>query len=385
MLLPSSNQSIPIRTQLAEVYGGYFVKNGHAIFAIISSTKAREYNWKGVRVYEVPSKKRFRKLRLAQQLIEEKNCNLIQVRNSSVDGIFGLYLKWKYGVPLIFQYTWPVLKAGKEEARSKSERGLYLGLIEKFTDFLQMRIMHRADLVLPISKWMKKYLVSRGLPKNKMLSFPDGVNPDIFSPENSGMEKRREYGLGSSPIIAYIGTMDKLRRLGFLIRTFRRVKGKAKNAKLLMVGDGNDRGRLERLATSLKARGDIVFTGKLPYSEVPSFLAASDVTVSPIPPSDLYKVSSPLKVFEYMGAGRPVIANEEIPEQREVIQESGGGFLVPYDEESFANAIVELLSDPNKRKRMGRNGRKWVLKKRSYGKLAKKVEEACFDLLNLKR
>ena len=200
MLLPSSNQSIPIRTQLAEVYGGFFTKNGHAIFAIISSTKTREYNWQGVRIYEVPSKKRFRKLRLAQKVIEEKNCNLIQVRNSSVDGIFGLYLKWKYGVPLIFQYTWPVLKAGKEEVRSKNDGGLYLeGLIEKFTDFLQMRIMHRADRVLPISKWMKRYLVSRGLSKNKMLSFPDGVNPEVFSPENSGMEKCREYGLVPCP------------------------------------------------------------------------------------------------------------------------------------------------------------------------------------------
>ena len=385
MLLPSSNQSIPIRTQLAEVYGGYFTKNGHAIFAIISSTKTREYNWKGVRVYEVPSKKRFRKMRLAQKVIKEKNCNLIQVRNSSVDGIIGLYLRWKYGVPLIFQYTWPVLKAGKEESVSKSDGMLYIGLIEKITDFLQMRIMHRADIVLPISKWMKKYLVSRGISESKMLSFPDGVNPDVFCPENSGIEKRREHGLGSLPIIAYIGTMDTLRRLAFLIRTFKKVKEKVKSAKLLMVGDGNDRGNLERLATSLKVREDIVFTGKVPYSEVPSFLAASDITVSPIPPSDLYKVSSPLKVFEYMGAGKPVVANEEIPEQREVIQESDGGLLVPYDEECFANAIVELLNDPYKRKRMGGNGRKWVLENRSYEKLAKKVEEAYFDLLNSKR
>lgn len=382
MLLPSSNQSIPIRTELAEVYGGYFTKKGHAIFAITSSTKAREYNWKGVWVYEVPFRKKFRKLKLAQKIIEEENCNLIQVRNSSVDGVFGLYLKWKYGAPLIFQYTWPILKARKEKVKLKNDGEFYQGLIDKFTEFLQMRIMHRADLIMPTSKWMKGYLVSRGLPKNKMLFFPNGVNPDIFSPENSGIEKRREYGLGSSPVIAYIGTMDRLRRLGFLIHTFRRVKGKVKNAKLLMVGDGNDRGCLERLATDLKVFEDVVFTGNVPYSEIPSFLAASDVAVSPIPPSDLYKVSSPLKVFEYMGAGKPVVANEEIPEQREVIRESGGGLLVPYDEESFANAIVELLNDPNKGKRMGRNGRKWVLENRSYEKLAKKVEEAYFDLLN---
>lgn len=382
MLLPSSNQSIPIRTEIAEVYGGYFIRKGHAVFTIISSTREREYNWKGLQIHEVPSKKRLRKLRLAQKVIEEKNCNLIQVRNGPIDGIFGLYLKWKYKIPLIFHYTWPALKSWEEKVKLKRDKRLHLkGLVEKFTDFLQMRIMHGADLVLPVGKWMKAYLVSRGVPKKKMLSFPDGVNPKVFSPENSGTEKRREHGLGSSPVITYVGTMDTLRQLDFLIRTFRKVKGRVKNVKLLMVGDGDDREYLERFATDLRVCKDIVFTGKVPYPEVPSFLAASDVTVSPIPPSALYKVSSPLKIFEYMGAGRSVVANEEIPEHKEVIQESGGGLLIPYDEENFANAIVELLNDPNKRERMSRNGRKWVLENRSYEKLAKKLEKAYFDLL----
>jgi len=370
----------------AEVYGGHFTRNGHAILAIISSTKAREYDWKGIQVWEMPSRERLRKMRLAKKVIKEKNCNLIQVRNSSADGIFGLYLKWKYKVPLVFHCTWLVLGARREKVKLKIEKELCLeGLRETLDDFLQMRVMQRADLVLVPNKWVKRYLVFRGVPKNRILSFPNGVNPDLFSPKNSGMEKRREYNLGSSPVVAYVGTMDKLRRLSFLIRTFKRVKKKVKDAKLMMVGDGNDRGHLEMLTTSLGMHGDIVFTGEVPYFEVPYFLAASDIAVSLVPPSGLYKISSPLKVYEYMGAGKPVVANDGIPGHKEAIQQSGGGLLVPYDEESFANAVVELLSDPDRGKRMGRKGRKWVLENRSYGKLAKKLEGVFFDLLNLKK
>jgi len=385
MLLPSSNLLIPIRTQLAEVYGGYFAKKGHAIFAVVSSTQAREYDWEGVRVYEVVSCRKLGKLRLAERVIKENRCNLIQVRNSSLDGMFGLYLRWKYGIPVVFQYTWPVIEYLREESKLGGDGESHFGgVIEMLDDFLQMKVMDGADLILPISRWMTRYLVSRGLPRDKMLAFPDGVNPNIFFPENSGSEKRREYGLGSSPLIAYVGTLDRLRRLDFLIRTFRRVKSEIINAKLLMVGDGNDRSSLEKLEADLELCEDIVFTGKVKYSEVPSFLAASDVTVSPIPPSNLYKVSSPLKVFEYMGAGRPVVANWEVPEQEEVIRESGGGLCVPYDEESFASAIIELLKDSDKRQRMGMNGRKWVIENRTYEKLGEKIEEAYFDLWNTK-
>ena len=384
MLLGPSNLSIPLRPQLAEVYGGYFRIKGHNIFAIISSTKMLKYNWKNIRVYEVPLNKRLKKMMLAEEIVKEMNCNIIQVRNSVVDGIFGLYLKWKYQIPLVFQYTWPFLEAWKETIKLESRKRLYLEKLKaKLTDLSHISIMQKADLVLPISKWMKQYLVFRGVLESKMLPFPDGVNPEVFSSKVSGEEKRRELGLESSPVIIYVGTMDRLRKLDFLIRTFEIVKRKVKDAKLLMVGDGNDKGRLEKIATKLGVRKDIIFTGKVPYYDVPLFLAASNVAVSPIPPYNFYKVSSPLKVFEYMGAGKPVVANEEIPEQREVIRESQGGLLSPYEEKYFATAIIELLNESDKAKKMGRNGRKWVLENRSYEKLAKMVEEAYFNLLHL--
>jgi len=381
-----SSLSIPLRPQLAEVYGGYFRSKRHNIFAIVSSTKMREYNWKNIRVYEIPLNKRFKKMRLTEKIVKKMDCNIIQVRNSVVNGIIGLYLKWKYQIPLVFQYTWPILEAWKEAVKLESRKRLYLEALRvKITDLSYLGIMQKADLVLPISKWMKQYLFFRGVPESKMLPFPDGVNPKVFSPKVSGEKKRKELGFGSSPVIVYAGTMDRLRKLDFLIRTFEMVKRKVKDAKLLMVGDGNDKGRLEKIATKQGVRKDVIFTGKVPYFDVPLFLAASNVAVSPIPPSNLYKVSSPLKVFEYMGAGKPVVANKEIPEQREVIRESQGGLLSAYEEENFAEAIIELLNNPYICEEMGKKGRKWVVTHRSYKKIAMKVESAYFKLLNLKR
>lgn len=384
LLLPNSKQSIPLRTEVAEVFGKHFSEKKHRVLAIISSNINKNSNWKGIEIYEVGKKRKIYKMLLSQYLIEKKKCNIILARNTSTDGIIGLFLRWRYKIPFIFQYTWPSLEAWREKVKLKNEKKFLPEIIERIEDFLQVSVMRRSDLVLATSPWMKKYLVSKGVPKNKVMPLPNGVNPALFYSSDSSVEIRVKYNLGVSSVITYIGIMDELRQLDFLIYTFKKVKDKIKEVKLIMVGDGNDKNRLEKIVSKLELEKDVIFTGEVPYDEIPKFLSASDVTASPIPVSLLYKVSSPLKVFEYMGAGKPVVANEEIPEQKEAIRKSGGGIVVPYRKDAFADAIIELLRDVNKRKKIGSKGRKWVLENRTYRKLAQELESVFMELLNSK-
>ena len=151
--------------------------------------------------------------------------------------------------------------------------------------------------------------------------------------------------------------------------------------KLLMVGEGGDKGNPRRLATELGVGDDVVFTGKVSHPEVPNFIAAADIGVSPVPPLSFYKLSSPIKLFEYMAMAKPVVANEEIPEQKEVLGESGGGILVPFTPGAFADAIIELLANPERATEMGRMGREWVLKNRTCELLARRLEKRYLELL----
>jgi glycosyltransferase involved in cell wall biosynthesis len=82
-----------------------------------------------------------------------------------------------------------------------------------------------------------------------------------------------------------------------------------------------------------------------------------------------------------MAMGKAIVANEEIFDQKETIEQSGGGILVPFKEEEFAMAIIDLLKDPEKMKEMGRKGREWVVKNRSYEILARRLEEEYFEVL----
>ena len=182
-------------------------------------------------------------------------------------------------------------------------------------------------------------------------------------------------------MLIYLGVMGKVRKLEILIKAFAKVKEERQNVKLLMVGDGTGKEDLEKLVAELGVKDDVIFTGRVHQSKVPNFIAAADIGVSPIPPFYFYKVSSPIKMLEYMAMGKPVAANEEIFEQKEVLEQSGGGILVSFTSEALASAIIELLDYPETAREMGRKGCEWVVKNRSYEILAHKLEERYIHLL----
>ncbi len=120
----------------------------------------------------------------------------------------------------------------------------------------------------------------------------------------------------------------------------------------------------------------------VPRARLPHYLAAANVSVSPIPPLSLYTISSPTKVLESLGMAIPVVANLEIPDQDKIVTESGGGLCVPYEASAVARAIAQFLRDPSGARQAGRQGREYVVRERSYTKLATEIEAHYARLLS---
>ena len=87
-----------------------------------------------------------------------------------------------------------------------------------------------------------------------------------------------------------------------------------------------------------------------------------------------HRISSPTKSVEGMAAGLPVVGSSEVDEHGAIFEASGGGVPVDWDRDRFADAIVSLLEDPERRRRMGEQGRQWVLAHRTYSHLTKYLE-----------
>jgi glycosyltransferase involved in cell wall biosynthesis len=214
-----------------------------------------------------------------------------------------------------------------------------------------------------------------------MTVVPMGVRADLC--EMAEPSAQRKLIAANVPSILYLGALDKVRRLDFLIRALSRVHLSIPAARLYLVGRGDDPADetfLEGEVSRLGLQSSVVFVGQLPQAEALQFVREADVCVSPLYPTPIMRASSPTKVVEYMAMGKPVVAND-LPEQKHVIEESGAGYCVPYAEQAFADAIVRLLEDPEGARSMGRRGRRYVLAHRTYGAIASVVEQKFLDIV----
>lgn len=361
---------------LETVYSRILPQRGHEVLWIMRSAESRRIkNWEVVRwndstVYLVEGDRgiswldvprRFvRQYRVLQYLINRRCPDIIQVRNDWVTGLLAVLAQRRWGVPFVYQASIPY-----PEMLMLSNRRRMVGRLLKIVERL---LMHEAVLVLPISRWMKDKLEQEGIPSSKMVSFPLGADTSICPEGIDAAGLRLQLGLENRPTVIYFGAMDRIRQLDFLLRVLGLLIPEHPDIRLLMVGNSEratDMDWLKGLASEMGLSEYIVFTGKVPRTEVPRHIVASDVVLSPIVPLPIYAISSPTKLVEAMAMSRPVVAND-IPEQRTLLDESRAGLCTPYEERVFARTVSWLLNHPEEAREMGRRGREYVEAHRSY-------------------
>jgi len=307
------NPAAPARPEVMEIYGNYFPRLGHHVTWIMPTEgnegEIRAESLGDVRIFAVRDHihpflpwRVFAKLlylrktkKMIDRMVERgESRTIIQARKSILEGMLGVYLAKKLNVPFAFHYSSPVV--GWHEGHSAS-----FHLADKIADSLSVLMMRQADLVVTTSgKWLGQYLIQKGIPESKLLVTSNCANIDLFTPLRSASRIREKYGLEKARVIVYVGALDRYRQLEILIEAFSIVTRHEYNIKLLVVGEGNGKSSLEELAHECKVRNDVIFTGQMCYWEMPSFIAAAAVCVSPIPPLRVYEMSSPLKMLEYM-------------------------------------------------------------------------------------
>lgn len=275
--------------------------------------------------------------------------------------------------------SFPYPEASLHAAGEKSGRypRFYLLRGHVFRIILYQFVARFADHVFVQSEYMLEDMVRKGMPREKMTAVPMGVDLAAIPVLESPSKGMTDETLPRAPVVAYLGSMGRPRRLEILIGAFARVTQTVRNARLLMIGGGDEPDDIPYLkaeAVRLGISKRVEFTDFLPREAAWQRLAEADVCVSPIRPSPTFDVSSPTKILEYMALGKPSVANDQ-PDQKQVLEESGAGIAVPWDQEAFADGIETLLKSPVKAAEMGAKGPAWVKANRSYGVIGAAVAE----------
>lgn len=392
MLCISSDTFPPFRVDVAVLFGDKLAKKGHNIDWVLQSEAPRsspgEEEWNGWRVFVGATdpgsslfsriRKHFRGIRndlKVLTLAQQNNYQFIQVKDKFLAAIIGLIAAWRQKSKFVFWLSYPYPEASLYEAKTGSARYPVLYYIRgwAFKIVLYQIVTRFADHIFVQSEQMKKDMVAEGADPDRMTAVPMGVEPLDLTPATK---------LNQTYQMIYLGTLLQTRQLDFLVRVLARVREALPEATLLMVGPEELPGDQEILIAEAKRLGvedALILTGRLPRDTALQHVADSDVCFSPFLPTPILNSTSPTKLVEYLSLKRPVVANDH-PEQKMVLNASGGGICVQYDEEQFSNAAIEILNNPERSLAMGEAGYEYVMANRSYSAIADALEQCYFDL-----
>lgn len=204
------------------------------------------------------------------------------------------------------------------------------------------RFFVKCALIIAPTPTIKNFIIENYNPKATVQVIPTPVNLDHYCNEVKIQQLRSASQIDGKQVLLYIGRLAREKNLDFLLTVFALIHTKIPETILMLVGGGPDRERLENLAEKLKIRSNVVITGFVDHDVIGCYASLADVFVFP---SD--SETQGLVLLEAMAAGVPAVA-VKAPGCEDVLTD-GGGLLVPLDEQAFSDAVIELLSDRNRR------------------------------------
>jgi glycosyltransferase involved in cell wall biosynthesis len=245
-------------------------------------------------------------------------------------------------------------------ARLSQEQERHRGLAFSSTAReLETSVLRSAGHVVAVSSILRRWVIDAGVPPDRVTVLSNGVDPERFRPERDERDAvRGRLGLANRPVVGFVGTLKPWHDVATLLRAMDLVAPGEAPPHLLIVGDGPERTRLEDLAWNLGSSHAVTFTGGVPHERITEYVGALDVAVLPYGADGDY--FSPLKLFEYLAAERPVVAAAVGDIGHCVRNGETGLTYTPGDPTSLAEAISALLRDHPWAGTLARKGRDHV-------------------------
>jgi glycosyltransferase involved in cell wall biosynthesis len=305
----------------------------------------------------------------------------------SVANFSGVVASRSLGIPLVLEYNGSEVWVARNWGRELREQVL--------AEQVEEVNLRHAHLVVTISDVLKEELLARGVAAERIVTYPNCIDPEMFNPERFTPEEiaslRARHGIPSdSVVVTFIGTFGQWHGIEILAKAIRQLIdnrqewAEARKVHFLLVGDGMKMPEVRSILGSHAQGPFVTMTGLVPQHEAPLYLASSDVLCSPhVPNTDGTKFfGSPTKLFEYMAMGKAIVASDldqigdvlqnsirlNVPESAEDITKRGRVALLvePGDVEQLTLGIRRLIDEPRTRDALGANVRGLALERYTW-------------------
>ena len=255
----------------------------------------------------------------------------------------GIWLARKYKLPLLLEINAPILE----------ERSRYDGLsLTRLARWSQAYAWRNADVVLPVTRVLGDIVASYGVPEERIVVIPNGINGERFGGVPDVEAAKRALGLEGNLVLGVTGFVRDWHGLDKVVDL---IAGDPPESRrhLLVVGDGPARAALEQQARDLGIASRVTFTGIVERDDVARHVAAFDIALQPA----VVAYASPLKLFEYLALGKALIGPAQPNIEEILAQDQNAVLFDPNSTASMAAAVDRLCTDRALRERVAANAR----------------------------
>jgi len=240
---------------------------------------------------------------------------------------------------------------------------------------LEGHTLKHCDVACVINEELKRYAVEMGARPEKVHVVRAGVDVKRFNPNVDSYAMRRKLGIDKDDVVLFfMGWLYPFSGLREVAMELAKVKDSYPNTKLLIVGEGTLYHELQQIKENYSLR-QLILAGWQPYEDIPEYIAASDVCLLPAYNNEVMRNIVPIKMYEYMACGKPVISTR-LPG---IVKEFGhnNGVIYVKQPTEVLKKVIELRNDDGSIKEQGSKARNFV-EKYSWDKITESFE----DILN---
>lgn len=303
----------------------------------------------------------------------QKQFDIVYVRQASLMFVPAFLRQW-YDVPLISEFN---------TFYSRPEAARFGGVLTRILSRIERLALNRSDRIIVVSDRLKSELLMRyDVDAEKIIVLENGVNTELMRPDDNAISKEKIGLKASDFVVGFVGALHPWQGIDPLLQAARELLSNIPELKVVIAGTSNSISGYKKTATDLGLGDCVTFLGMVEYESVPAIVAAFDIAVAPGDAgcSTHYVIRSPLKVYEYLSCGRPVVVGR-LGNLECLFAENEVGYVIdPGSISDLTKALKLLHSDPERRKKLGSNARRLAIDRLSWTGVAEKIAKLASGL-----
>lgn len=299
------------------------------------------------------------------EIVRRERPAVIHAHSSYTNGLAAWYASQCTGIPFIYELRtlWgesAVVEDGLDPASLKY-RAVWR---------LELGVMRAANRVVAISKGIRDAIIERGIDPEKIAIIPNGVDTSVFAPRPSDPVLIENLSLTGCFVIGFIGSLRRLEGLELLVEAFNELWRQNPRARLVIVGDGPERTRIERLVKDAGLENTVRCLGLVPHDQILRYYSIMDILVYPRIDARINQAVTPLKPLEAMAMGKACLASD-VGGLKELVEGDVTGILFDRgNSKDLTKKMLLLAADTDFRNRIATQGQATVRKEREWSTLA---------------